>query len=412
MNIGKKPSTYILIFLSFYISLIIGFMLGEDSAGGAITDYNVHLNVREFFLKDTLYGLINYLEVTAIGGGHSPVFIIFLKYLLMSNETLGRLIFLNLCVLIPLLFCFTLKKKIEVKFLPIFFLSNLFFLSPYFRSTAIWPGDENLAILFFIISIYFYVSFSKTAEQNLRIRSMILNIVFLALASYFRPIYALFSLFFFYEIILKNFKINYFIIYIFTNLIFALPALYYVFILKVTFFYNTVGSFNLINSISLTYTVLLFFLIPFIFLTGNYRSLFKINRINIFVTIFFSIIVYKFFNYQMSTGGGLFFQIQKLFFNENFFFTFIFAISFYLVNNTLEVRKIKNLILLLILLFFELDNYFYMETFDPLFLICFLLLFDVKILSNFFNKDMVKKTSILFSYLSIFYLAKVIYIYL
>ena len=314
--------------------------------------------------------------------------------------------------LIPLLFCFTLKKKIEVKFLPIFFLSNLFFLSPYFRSTAIWPGDENLAILFFIISIYFYVSFSKTAEQNLRIRSMILNIVFLALASYFRPIYALFSLFFFYEIILKNFKINYFIIYIFTNLIFALPALYYVFILKVTFFYNTVGSFNLINSISLTYTVLLFFLIPFIFLTGNYRSLFKINRINIFITIFFSIIVYKFFNYQMSTGGGLFFQIQKIFFNGSFFFTFIFAVSFYLVNNILEVRKIKNLILLLTLLFFELDNYFYMETFDPLFLICFLLLFDVKILFNFFNKNMVKKTSILLSYLSVFYLAKIIYLYL
>ena len=412
MNIEKKPSTYILVFLFFYISLLIGFIFGEDSAGGAITDYNVHLNVREFFLKNTLYGLINYLEVTAIGGGHSPVFIIFLKYILLSNETLGRLFFLNLCVLIPLAFCLTLKKKIEVKFLPIFFLSNLFFLSPYFRSTAIWPGDENLAILFFIISIYFYVSFSKTSEPNLRIRLMVLNIVFLALASYFRPIYALFSLFFFYEIILKNFKINHFIIYIFTNLIFALPALYYVFILKVTFFYNTVGSFNLINSISLTYTVLLFYLIPFIFLAGDYKSSFKLNKINIFFTFIFSIIVYKFFNYQMSTGGGIFFQIQKLFFNGNIFFTLIFAVSFYLVNNVLEVRKIKNLMLLLILLFFELDNYFYMETFDPLFLICFLLLFDVKVLFNFFNKNMIKKTSILFSYLSIFYLAKVIYIYL
>ena len=309
-----------------------------------------------------------------------------------------------------LLFC--TKKKNGVKFLPIFFLSNIFFLSPYFRSTAIWPGDENLAILLFIISIYFYVSFLKTTEPNLRIRYIILNIVFLALASYFRPIYALFSLFFFYEIILKNFKINHFIIYIFINLIFSFPAFYYVFILKVTFFYNTVGSFNLVNSISLTYSVLLFFLVPFFFIERNYWKSFKIDKINLFFTIFFSIIVYKFFNYQMSTGGGVFFQIQKLFFNGNFFFTFVFAISFYLVNHILEIKKIRNFLLLLILLFFELDNYFYMETFDPLFLICFFLLFETKILFSFFNKDIIKKTSMLFAYLSFFYLAKLLHLYL
>lgn len=412
MNIRKKSFTYILVFLSFYISLLLGFLFGEDSAGGAITDYNVHLNVREFFLNNTLYGLRNYLDVTGIGGGHSPVFIIFLKYLLLPSEMLGRFIFLNLCVLIPLIFCFTLKKKISVKFLPILFLSNLFFLSPYFRSTAIWPGDENLAILFFIISIYFYVSFLKIVEPNSKIRSMILNIVFLALASYFRPIYALFSLFFFYEIILKNFKINHFIIYILISLIFSLPAFYYVFILKITFFYNTVGSFNLVNSISLTYSVLLFFLIPFIFIERSYWESFKISKINLFFTIFFSMIVYKFFNYQMSTGGGVFFLIQNLFFNGNIFFTLIFATSFYLVNHILEIKKVRNFILLLILLFFELDNYFYMETFDPLFLICFFLLFEVKILFSFFDKNIVKKTTILFGYLSFFYLAKIIYLYL
>ena len=99
MNIRKKSFTYILVFLSFYISLLLGFLFGEDSAGGAITDYNVHVNVREFFLNNTLYGLRNYLDVTGIGGGHSPVFIIFLKYLLLPSELLGRFIFLNLCVL-------------------------------------------------------------------------------------------------------------------------------------------------------------------------------------------------------------------------------------------------------------------------------------------------------------------------
>ena len=106
------------------------------------------------------------------------------------------------------------------------------------------------------------------------------------------------------------------------------------------------------------------------------------------------------------------FQIQKLFFNGNFFFTLVFAISFYLVNHILEIRKIRNFLLLLILLFFELDNYFYMETFDPLFLICFFLLFEIKILFSFFDKNIIKKTSMLFAYLSFFYLAKLLHLYL
>jgi len=412
MNIRRKSTTYILVFLSFYISLLLGFIVGEDSAGGAFTDYNVHLKVREFFLNDTLYALRNYLDVGAIGGGHSPLFIVFLKYLLLANETLGRFIFLNLSILIPIIFYLTLKKKVQNNFLAIFFLSNIFFISPYFRSIAIWPGDENLAILFFILSIYFYTSFIKSNDSNLKIRSMIYNIGFLALASYFRPLYAFFSLFFFYEFILKDFKFNYFFIYIFISALLAFPALYYIFILKVVFFSNTVGSFNLVNSFSLTYSVLLFFLIPFTFFTKTYSSYFKLKKINIFLTIIFSIIVYQFFNYQMSSGGGVFFQAQNIFFKGNIFFTFIFAISFYLVNNILEIEKIKNLILLIILLFFELDNYFYMETFDPLFLICFFLLFDVKILFTFFDKNVIKKTSMLFGYLFIFYLAKVIYLYL
>ena len=75
-------------------------------------------------------------------------------------------------------------------------------------------------------------------------------------------------------------------------------------------------------------------------------------------------------------------------------FSIIFAIAFYFSNQLLEINKIKNFILIFILLFFEPDNQFYMETFDPLFLICFFLLFDTKTLNIFFDSDTVVSGSL------------------
>ena len=53
-NTNNKKFIYISIFC--YLSLILGFILNEDSAGGALYDYNFHLGVRDF-LKDTLMHL-------------------------------------------------------------------------------------------------------------------------------------------------------------------------------------------------------------------------------------------------------------------------------------------------------------------------------------------------------------------
>ena len=155
MKITKTAITNTFIFIVLYSSFIIGFILNEDSAGGAIVDYSFHLGVREFFLNDTLYGLKNYLETGAV---HSPIFIVLLKYLLFLGEDFGRLVYLNFCILIIFFFYISLKKTFNNNTPFLFLISNFFFLSPYFRSSAIWPGDENLALIFFVCSIYFYLS--------------------------------------------------------------------------------------------------------------------------------------------------------------------------------------------------------------------------------------------------------------
>lgn len=409
MKLNKTSIFYISLFFLFYLSLVLGFILNEDSAGGAYPDYDFHLNIRDFFLADTWAGFKNYLGT---GSTHSPIFIVFLKYLLIFDETFGRFIFLNLCIFIPLIFFKILKEKVNVNIFFIFYLSNFFFLSPYFRSTSIWPGDENLAILFFLISIYFYVLFLKANIEKDKLIYIFFNVLFLAISSYFRPVYAIFTLFYFYEFVLKNIKLNFFLLYTLISIILALPAFYYVFILKVTFFFDSVSNFNLINSIALTYSVLIFYLIPFIFLAKNSLKIIKFNYVNFCFTILFSILVFLFFNYQTETGGGILFMLQNLFFKGNYVFTILFALSFYFCNQYLEINKIKNFILLSILLFFELDGHFYMETYDPLFLICFFLLFDIKIAHNFFNESVLRKINFLFLYLLLFYLGKLTHVYL
>ena len=407
-NVKNNKLIYISIFC--YLSLILGFILNEDSAGGALYDYNFHLGVREFFLQDTFNAVKNFSDLKSY---HSPIFYIFLKYLLFTGETFGRLIFMHISILIPIIFYFTLKKKISNNNLLFVYISCFFFISPYFRSIAIWPGDENLALLFFIFSIYFYFSFLKSDSGKYKIMFIALNIFFLALASYFRPNYCFFSLFFFYEFVFKKFNFKYLIIYSILSFTLASPAIYYVFLMNAYFLEGSFIKFNLINSVPLAYTVFFFFLIPFLILDkDNILKNLKLSILNLFICLFLSVIVFFYFNYDLEYGGGVFYLLQKKFFNGNFGIALIFFISLYISNFLLEIKNIKNLILIFSLLLFEIDAYFYMETFDPLFLICFLLLFDTKNLNNFFKNLSLKKINFIFLYLFTFYIAKVANIYI
>ena len=109
-NIKNNKFIYISIFC--YLSLILGFILNEDSAGGALYDYNFHLGVREFFLQDTFNAVKNFSDLKSY---HSPIFYIFLKYLLFTGETFGRLIFMHISILIPI--TFLIKKSYEEIFI-------------------------------------------------------------------------------------------------------------------------------------------------------------------------------------------------------------------------------------------------------------------------------------------------------
>ena len=63
-------------------------------------------------------------------------------------------------------------------------------------------------------------------------------------------------------------------------------------------------------------------------------------------------------------------------------------------------------------MFFEIDGQFYMETYDPLFLICLFLFFDTKLISAFFSNNVLKNINIVFFYLILFFFTKLTYVYL
>ena len=188
-NIYQKETLF---FFIFYLTLIISFFLGENSTGGAIIDYINQKKASEAFALEfsrTLYEYNNY------GTRHSPILIIFLSLFekIELPDIFIRLIHLHLCLLLPLIFymCLSVKfNNIERKIL--FFLSSLIFLSPTFRSLAIWPDSRLLGLILFTLSIYYFLRF----EDSKNFRFAICNVFVLALSAYISPNFSVFSIFF------------------------------------------------------------------------------------------------------------------------------------------------------------------------------------------------------------------------
>ena len=151
----------------------------------SITDYSVLKLYVPLFEKNFVKTLLNF---DTLGTSHSPIYYIFVLFLekISFNETFSRLINLHVSLLIPYFFYLCLKIKYKFKKENLYILIPcIIFFSPYFRSSSIWLGSENLSLLFLLISFYFFLKHDATEEKNLS--NILLNAVFLACAAYFIP---------------------------------------------------------------------------------------------------------------------------------------------------------------------------------------------------------------------------------
>ena len=175
----NKFNFYITIAVLFYFSLLIGFFFDENSSGGSRLDFFTTWPLITGISKDFILGIKFIIDSSLI---HFPMHYILsgVFFKLLNNVELLRFIFLNISVLIPLYFYKCLKVKFK-NTNAIIILSTLIFISPYFRSSAIWITTDNTAILFFTISIFFFLRIIK--ENNDEIINYILFILFITLSA-------------------------------------------------------------------------------------------------------------------------------------------------------------------------------------------------------------------------------------
>jgi len=403
MNIFNKK--IILFYFFAYLSLLLGLFLNEDFAFGYIRDYDLHKKVTDIFDNGLVFGLLNYEEKKI---PHSPIYLYYFTLIQNSfyNEFFAKIVNIHICLLIPLF----VYKSLEIKNnrssnLYIYLLPLIFFISPYFRSGAIWIDDNLLALVFLSISIYYFILYKK----NERLIYLFYNTLFLAIAAYIRPIYCFLSIYFFFQYFFVLNTKNKFLYYIIFNLFLSFPAFYYIFVLDINdWFENYLFRGNLITVSSLTTSIISFYLIPYMYFYFKKDNKFSVNIGEIIFFILFISLLFLFFNYDLNYSGGIYYKLSLLFFGNNILFFFIsslsllFLIKFFLDNDD-KLTKRSDLILIILLIIFEFDGVIYHETYDPLIYILVFLIFDNKYIKNFISSLDKFKFSILIIFSSLFY---------
>ena len=377
-NLNKE----ILFLFSLYITLLISFFYGENSTGGAILDYNNQKVITAKFVSSFKETLLNYDNFST---RHSPILLIILSFLekLFLSDLLIRIIHLHFCLLLPYFFYQILKVKFSgVDKTILFLITGLIFLSPTFRTLAIWPDSRILGLTFFTLSILYFLKFKKENKFNY----VIINIVTCAISAYISPNFAVFSLFFLYNYIkIYKFISKKIFITCFINFVISVPAIYYIFILDINFLNKTAATNfdnndriffnNIFNDVLITFSLIFFYLLPFLIENiVKYLKIFKLT--NLFSSIFIFFLCINFFDYNYSySGGGIFFKTSNFFFNNNYLFYIIGFISILIFLPFLKNNK-DNLLIFILVLINNPQYTIYHKYFDPFLLIMFFSLFN------------------------------------
>ncbi len=169
-----------------------------------------------------------------------------------------------------------------------------------------------------------------------------------------------------------------------------------------------------VNQFSVTISIIFFYSIPFLLTrVGDVlkSSLFKVK--NIILSIIFTYLLIYHFNYDLAYGGGIFYKVSLLIFDNNYLFYFFSLIAlnllFLILSSNLKVRdKISDTVLLLVLIFLEPDRIFYHETYDPLLYFVFFLLLKSRFYLNFAEKLTNRKFILLILFSISFYFLSIV----
>ena len=408
----REKLIYIAIFVLITVSYAIGFTVQENSAGGALVDFeNTKRNLFTFDNNNFLNAIKSTasLDPQVFQSTRAPGFYIFNKYLnpFTHDPRLHQLFHTILSLLIPVFLFLSLKIKFkEVNIYHLVFFSIIIILSPYFRSTAFWGNEENFGILVVAISSYFYLKyFERNPIFNEWIYLFALGI-FSSLTVYCDQKLIIIP-FFTYLSILFSDKSNKNKLFI--TFLYIVTAIPFIFLIKlwgnivptgdasrrvIQFSLDNLNFHYFLYSLS----IIAFYLFPFFFLLKNKsKKIFLIFKIKenfylslvFFIFLFYFILFYDLKNF-FYLGGGIFDKVSELIFQNLFlqkiFLSIVFIFSWIIVL----IFKENNRLNFLILIFFPIFSLLispalFQEYFDPLIFFIILIylknqyLFDIKI---------------------------------
>ena len=409
-------------FLIYFIgsfSLLLGLVLNENSSGGAKIDFEYLFPYIEGFSVNLSDGLNFYIRDSA-SIIHSPVFYVVISsiYKFINNVVVIKIIYIFLCSFLPFIFFLILKDKFNLEKNILFFFSLIIFISPYFRSSAIWLLGDNLSLIFFGLSIFYFNKINQLKKNDFM--NCFLCLFFLILCCYVRYYYCLFSLYYLF-FCYQNLQKKYFIILIFILTLISLPAFLYFYYIFFNFnFATTVNNYsqiNFYNNSLVVLSILLFYLLPFCFIQkDHFLEYFRNNKMmimNFFIIIFIFFILSQFIFTELTNfsqkGGGVFMKIAKLIdISPTFILSVTSFISLVFFDYFFQKKRIINYTLLIMLILSFPIFTIYQKYFDPLFFLFFfgLIRFN-NIDCNFFMKK--NFLFIVFTYFSFFYLFSLIY---
>ena len=369
----------LILYFLFSLSLFFGLFFNEDASGtGTSNDFK---NTWEYvvLLKDNY--IIDSSEWTRL----LPLHYIFLSFLykIFENEFSVRLIFCFIAILIPFLF----YKNLRIKFREIcrgklLIISSILLILPFFRSSAIWPNPHVTALIFLFLSIYYFQKWEIKLSKKINF-DLILHIFFLALTVYTRRYYVFFFLYF-YIFYFKNLNIKELVVI--TLFIFFLSIPGFLLILYFPFYIESTGyNFKFYNTIIITSSIFLFYLVPFLSV-DNLALKDNKSKLILFLSAIFLIILSFPFDYDPKLGGGYLMKLSNIYLGNNLFFFISAFIGFYFLTKISLENSNKFFLIILIFLVFS-NNYMFQKYVEPLWLVVFFLIFNLKFIKKFLEHN-------------------------
>ncbi|MDC0449700.1 hypothetical protein OAL70_02335 [Pelagibacteraceae bacterium] len=365
------------------ISLFIGLFFGEDSAGsgGFRLDFSTTWGlVEQPFRSDlTKYDIkfpLHYYIASFI-------------YLILDDKNLLRTTYCIIAATIPFIFYKCLKKKFKnTDINNLFLFSLIIFLLPSFRAAAIWPNTQITGILFFLIAIFFYLSWENKRQFNKINKELFLTIFFMSLTVYTRQIYALVFFYILFEFFIRM-KTKTLIKTCFLIFLFSLPGFAYIYywprILQATFDYK------LYNTLLINSSIISFYLIPFFLILEKFKikKIFFNNQSFLILIISIAIVAICaiFFDYNFKMGGGFFIKLSVLLFNNLSLFFITSVIGLYLLC-ILSLKNKMNILLSIIILFSISAWIIFQKYFEPMFLLLLFFFYRTNLTKSFLKSKL------------------------